>query len=509
MKISRLTAVINLNKSARFHRVGRGWGGGIMMKSDFRPDRADSDLMSSGAPRPQRFMKLPDGPKVMSPLQILQLVADPPHYLQACARQYGDPFTLRVLGNPSPPAVFFGHPEAIEAIFTATADTFELGRITHVFEPLTGPQSLIAKDGLEHRRLRQVLMPPLHGRQLPRYAEKIAAIASSVADSWRVGDTFSIRDDTADISLQTILRVVLGLAPGPLYNQLRQTIQPYLEWVNSPLNSVQFFWPPLQRDWGAWSPWGKFCRQRRQIDNLIDMAIRDRRDAPGGDDILSLLISARDERGEPLTDGELRDQIITLLLLGNDTTASALDWVFYWIHRHPEIRDQLTAELDGLGHPPDPLAATQLPYLTAVCREALRIHPIALISQPRLVRESVTIRGDRFEPGTVLVPCIHLAHRRSQTYPEPERFRPERFLERHFSPYEYFPFGGGSRTCVGMALSLFEMKIVLATVLSRCRFSLADRGPVRPVRRGITIVPSDNFQLTVEAVRPFSVPCYI
>lgn len=210
-----------------------------------------------------------------------------------------------------------------------------------------------------------------------------------------------------------------------------------------------------------------------------------------------------------MSDRELRDQIITLLLLGYDTTASATAWVFYLIHQFPHIRDQLVAELQTLGSDSDPTQAVQLPYLTAVCREALRLHPIALISQPRVVRESVTIRGDRFEPGTILVPCIHLAQMRSQTYPEPKKFRPERFLERRFSPYEYFPFGGGSRSCIGMALSLFEIKIILAIVLSRCQFSLADLGPVRPVRRGITIVPSDNFKLIVENIRSSPIPSLV
>lgn len=460
------------------------------------------------------LMKLPDGPRLMSPLQILQLVIDPPKYLENCADKYGDRFTLRVLGNNSPPVVFFSHPEAIEAIFAGSeglcpADQLELGRITHVFEPLTGPQSLIAKDGSEHQRLRQLLMPPLHGKQLPRYGEAIANIAHSVTENWSVGDCISIRQYTARMSLQTILQVVLGLGPGYLYDQLQQTLETYLEWVNSPLNSLQFFWPALQQDLGAASPWGKFLRQRQQIDDLIYTVIADRRREATGEDVLSLLISARDENGEGMSDRELRDQIITLLLLGYDTTASATAWVFYLIHQFPHIRDQLVAELQTLGSDSDPTQAVQLPYLTAVCREALRLHPIALISQPRVVRESVTIRGDRFEPGTILVPCIHLAHMRSPTYPEPKKFRPERFLERRFSPYEYFPFGGGSRSCIGMALSLFEIKIILAIVLSRCQFSLADLGPVRPVRRGITIVPSDNFKLIVENIRPSPIPSLV
>lgn len=447
-------------------------------------------------------MRLPDGPRLPALLQTLQIIAHPTQFLEKCANQYGDSFTLRVLGLNSPPIVFLSDPKAVEAIFTTETHKLEFGQITHVFQPLTGTQSLIMQDGKRHQRLRQLLMPPLHGKQLVTYGQLICEITQQTISDWDLGRSISIRDYTSDIALQVILQVVLGLdSSRPRYHQLRTLIQPFLESVNSPLNSLQFFWPPLQQDLGTWSPWGKFLQQQQQIDQLIYAEIAERRTQPPQNDVLSLLISAKDETGQTLSDQELRDQLITLLLLGQDTTASALAWAFYWIHRDYQVLNQLIQELESLGKNPDPMEIAQLPFLNAVCQETLRIHPIALISQPRLVRETIQLQGYEFKPETILIPCIHLAHRRTQVYPNPEQFQPERFIQRKFSPYEYFPFGGGSRSCIGMALSMFEMKLILATVLSHYQLILSDNGLVKPVRRGITIVPSSNFRLTVIGAR--------
>lgn len=451
--------------------------------------------------------KLPEGPKLPFLLQTLYTIANPIKFLESCAQRYGDTFTLRLLGSKSPPIVFFSNPESISTIFTTEAGKFELGKITHVFQPLTGPESLIMQDGQRHQRTRQLVMPALHGERLHTYSQVIVELVLAEMANWHPGLSVSMRDWISNISLQVILRVVFGLNPGARYEQLKQLIEPLLEYVNSPLNSVQFFWPPLQQDLGKWSPWGKFLQQQQQIDALIYAEIADRRQQSDksafygdtGKDVLSLLISACDEKGESMTDGELRDQLLTLLFLGHDTTASALAWAFYWIHSQPSVLQQLCYELDSLGKNPDPLEILQLPYLTAVCKESLRIYPIALISQPRVVKETVEIEGYEFAPETILVPCIYLAHHRPETYPHPHLFQPERFLNRKFSPSEYLPFGGGSRSCIGMGLSMLEMKLIIATVVSR--YQLAPHHPlVKPVRRGITIVP-DNSQMLVKANR--------
>ena len=438
-------------------------------------------------------MKIPNGPKLPSLLQTLYIIAQPTRFLETCAQKYGCTFTLRLFSFESVPVVFFSHPHAIEKIVNTEAEKFEWGKLTTIFQPLTGAQSLILLDN-QHQEVRHLLMPPLHGKRLHTYGQSIVDIAQTEISRWQVGTSVCIRKAMSNISLEVILRVVFGLKPGTKYTQLKHLLEEFLDGVSSPLNSLQCFWPFLQQDWGSWSPWGKFLRQRQQIDDLIYTEIASRRHSKGGEDILSLLMAAYDSQNQPLTDVQLRDQLMTLLLLGHETTASALAWAFYWSHRHSSVQNQLQQELARLDEP-EPMAIAKLPYLNAVCSETLRITPIALISQPRLLKEPLQLEGYQLEPGTVLVPCIYLAHHRQETYPNPNQFKPERFLDHQFSAYQYLPFGGGSRSCIGMALSLFEMKLVLATVLSRYQLTLAR--PSQPVRRGITIVPSGGSQMNV------------
>jgi cytochrome P450 len=208
-------------------------------------------------------------------------------------------------------------------------------------------------------------------------------------------------------------------------------------------------------------------------------------------------MSARDEAGQLMTDVELRDQLMTLLLAGHETTASALAWALYWVEQLPQVRNQLLKELDTLAPNSDPNAIARLPYLTAVCQETLRIYPIAMIGSPRIVKSPLKLMGYQFEPGTALIPCIYLTHHRQELYPEPKQFKPERFFERQFSAYEYLPFGGGNRHCIGSAFAQFEMKLVLAKILSRYRLVLADSRPVKPVRRGFTLAPPSAMQMVM------------
>jgi cytochrome P450 family 110 len=453
-------------------------------------------------------MNLPAGPKLPSLLQTLRIIANPTRFLDACAEQYGDPFTLRVLGVNSPPVVFFSDPDAIQAIFTTLADRFEFGKVTHVFRPLTGDLSLIMQDGARHQKQRQFLMPALHGESLYRCGDLICNITRTQIANWSTDAIIPVQNAMLDISLEVILQVVFGLQPGERLLQLKSLLHTLLERVNSPLYSVQFFLPPLQRDLGKNSPWGGFLRLRQHIDDLLYAEIAERRQLTSHErsDILSMLLTVRDAAGEPLSDQELRDQLMTLLLLGHETTASGLTWALYWLHQNPETLASLRAELSDLGHDLDPIQVAQQPYLNAVCKEALRVYPIALISQPRRVKQTVSLAGYEFEPGAILIPCIYLAHRRSQTYPEAARFCPERFLTSKLSQYEYLPFGGGSRSCIGAALAMFEMKLILATVLNRFEFRLVQpsQGAIHPARRGITFVPPGQFQLQVTKVRSAS-----
>jgi len=448
-------------------------------------------------------MKLTETNKTPALLQTIQLIADPIKFLETCANKYGDPFTVKVLGLNSPPVVFFSHPQAIKEIFAISAEQFDYKKATHVFQPLMGEQSLILQEGRSHQRQRQLMLPPFHGDRMKAYGQVICQITQQVTQQWQVGKLISINHFLPDITLQIILQVVFGISPGERYEQLKVRLSCLLEDVTTPWYSSLFFFPPLQKDLGAWSPWGHFIRRRQQIDRLIYAEISQRRQEndPTRTDILSMLMAARDENGQQMDDEELRDQLMSLLLLGYETTAAALAWAFYLIHSHPQVGDRLQQELNNLGDAQSEVI-TQLPYLTAVCQESLRVHPIALICTPRMVKDTLQIAGDKFDSGTIVVPCIYLAHRRVETYPQPEKFQPERFLQQKFSPFEYLPFGGGSRGCIGAAFSLYEMKLVLATVLSQYELELANSRPVRSVRRGITIVPSKNgMQMIVKTKR--------
>lgn len=439
-------------------------------------------------------MKLPDEPRIPALWQTVQLIANPTNFLENCAKHYGDTFTVRVMGLNSPPVVFFSHPQAINDIFVMPSEKFDFKKATHVFKPLMGERSLILQEGRSHQRQRQLMLPPFHGDRMKTYGKVICQITQEVTQKWSSGAVISVAEYMPDITLQIILRVVFGINPGERYQQLREMLSSLLEDVTSPFYSSQFFFPPLQQNLGIWSPWGKFLHRRQQIDNLIYAEISQRRleNDPTRTDILTMLMSAHDDKKQQMTDIELRDQLVSLLLLGYETTAAALAWAFYLIHSSPPVLHTLRQELTTISNNPQPEAIAQLPYLTAVCQEILRIYPIALICTPRMLKESVQLADYEFAAGTVLVPCIYLAHRRAETYPQPKQFQPERFLQQKFSPYEYLPFGGGSRGCIGTAFSMYEMKLVLATILSRFELILADQNPVHPVRRGITIVPSSN-----------------
>jgi cytochrome P450 len=445
-------------------------------------------------------MQLPNELQTPALLQTLKLIANPTTFLDNCAAKYGEIFTTRVLGLNSPPVVFFSNPEAIQESFAIPAKDLDFRKATHVFEPLFGSQSIVLKEGREHNSQRQLLLPPFHGERMKSYGDKICQITQQVTKNWGKTGIIPIHKFMPDITLQIILQVVFGISPGERYQQLKEMLSSLLEDITTPWYSSLFFFPLLQKDLGVWSPWGKYLRRREEIDKLIyaEIAqIRLENDA-SRTDILSLLMSARDENGGQMTDEELRDQLVSLLLLGYETTAGVLAWLFYLIYSHPKVRWKLQAELNSIENTAKAETITQLPYLTAVCQETLRVHPIALICTPRMVKDAVEMAGYKFPSGTVLVPCIYLAHRREESYPEPKKFLPERFLNQKFSPYEYLPFGGGYRGCIGSAFSIYEMKLVLATIMSRFHLELADKRPVRPVRRGITIVPSGGVRMVAQ-----------
>ncbi|UBF23939.1 cytochrome P450 [Kovacikia minuta CCNUW1] len=442
-------------------------------------------------------MTLPDGPSTPPAVQMMQTIVRPLETLETNFQRYGDLYTARITGFG--PVEVLSSPDGIEALMTAPTHLFDSGRGNWILTPFVGETSLILLDGKAHQRQRKLLMPPFHGDRLRAYGQDICQITQQVIDRWQPGQTFSAREVTQAISLQVIMRTVFGVDEGEQAERLHHHLNLLLKLFDQPLNSSFVFIRALQKDWGALSPWGNFVRQRSQIDEILYAQIRERRDHPErrGDDILSLMLAARDEAGEPMTDQELRDEMMTLLFAGHETTATALAWALYWLHWLPEVGAKVLQELAELGPNPDPVAISRLPYLNAVCQETLRIYPVGLFAFSRILNQSWSLMDYTFEPGTTIAVCIYLLHHRPDLYPNPKQFRPERFLERQFSPYEYFPFGGGNRRCIGAAFALFEMKLVLATILSRWQLQLCSKQPIKPVRRGVTMAPARGVPMQV------------
>lgn len=441
--------------------------------------------------------RLPNGPQIPPALQLIYWISNPLNLLDKSARRYGDIFTLR-LGHFNP-FVMICQPQAIQEILSQDAKQFEEGRGNDILKPIVGTNSLLVLDGDRHKRERKLLMPPFHGESIRSYAQVICQITAQVASQWTQDKLVDVRAAMQDITLEVILHAVFGISDGDRYKQLKPAIAAMLNTFDSPLRSSPLFFSFLQQDW---SPWGQFKQRQQKIRALLQAEIDERRArAQMGKDVLSLMILARDESGQPMTDQELQDEMLTLLIAGHETTATALTWSFYWIHKHSEVREKLRQELESMGNNWEPIDVTQLPYLSAVCQETLRIYPVAPVAFPRIPKWPVEVMGYHFEENTLLFPCIYLVHHREDLYPDSHTFKPERFIERQYSACEFLPFGGGSRRCLGQALAMLEMKLVLATVLSNFQLQLADNKPVKAARRGLTIAPASQVRLLVKDKR--------
>ena len=442
--------------------------------------------------------------ETISLLQQIQWVADPVGYMETAARKYPDIFTAKIVGFGSS-IVFVNEPQAIQQILTNDRKQFNApGELNGILKPIMGDASVMMLDGDRHKKRRQLVMPSFHGSRMQNYGQLVFEITTKVFKNLDINKTqnksFSVRDAMQDISLQIILQAVFGLYEGDRCQQLKKLMSQMTELFNSPFTSAALFFPSLQKDFGAWSPWGNFVRQKEQIDKLIYLEIAERRahPDPSRTDILAMLLSASDEEGKGMTDLELHDELLALLLAGHETTATAMSWALYWIHHLPDIKEKLLQELKSVTDPTDWMSIFRLPYLTAVCNETLRIYPVGMLTFPRVVQEPVELLGYKLESNTIVLGCIYLLHHREELYPEPNQFRPERFLEHQFSPYEFMPFGGGVRRCVGEALAQFEMKIVLATILSNFDLELAEHKPVKPQRRGVTLAPAGGIKMTLK-----------
>lgn len=464
-------------------------------------------------------MKLPYGPKAPSLIQTLHWIAEPVKYMETIAPRYPDIFVAGFV-DFADKIVFVHHPQGIQEILTGDTKQFSApGELNGILQPLVGDYSVLTLSGRSHRRSRQLLLPPFHGERMQAYGSLIRNLTEKVMAQFAPGETFLAITAMQNISLEVMLQAVFGFYEGDYakdklgdssmellssrYKKIKQLIARLSDLFRFPLMASLLLLPSLQWDLGSWSPWGYFRTTVRQIDEILYAEIALRRQEPNLErtDILSLLISARDEAGNPMTDLELRDELISLLFAGHETTTSAMSWALYWIHKLPEVREKLLAELETIGDKADPTEIARLPYLSAFCNETLRINPVAVLTFPRRVEKPVKLMGFDLEPETMLAGCIYLLHQRQDLYPEPRQFRPERFLEKQFSPYEFMPFGAGARRCIGAAFAQYEMKLVLTSILSSYELELAEQKPERPQRRGVILAPGRGVKMVMKGQR--------
>ena len=422
--------------------------------------------------------------------QLTRWILDPTGFLRDQSRKGKDSFQVSVFGSAmgSAPVFLLSDPRTLQWLMSRdTGSEFSSpGELNLLLSPMLGVRNMIMLSGGSHRHRRQLVMPRFHGEHLQNYGRLIERITRQEMATWPREGVISVRGAMQRISMGVILEVVFGLGQRERHGELETLLTRRLGMTATPLTSAVLFFPWLQKDLGPLSPGRRINQLAQRTDDLLYAMIAERRAQPHGAglDVLSMLLEARDEAGEPLSDEDVRDELMTLLVAGHETTATALTAALYWLHRTPHALERLRSELDGAGGGADPM---KLPYLAAVGQEALRLHPVAMLSFARQVQTPVELAGQCYEPGDLLMACIYLLHQRPDLYPEPECFRPERFLERQFSPYEYMPFGAGVRRCVGAALAQMELKIVLATVLGEMDFASANARAVPQARRGVTL----------------------
>lgn len=446
-------------------------------------------------------MALPPGPRLPPAAQLAWFMANPVHQLETCRRRYGDMFTIRtpIFGTE----VIVCRPSTVRSVFRGDPDLFRGGEANSALGIMLGEGSVLLQDGARHRRERKLLLPPFNGDRMRSYATVMQRQTERVVETWRHGEPLSLLPSMQRITLEVILRSVFGMDDGDELGTLRDALATMVEGPTSAIGMLPMM-PIFQRDLGPLWPWAEFQRRMTQADQLIHRQIeRARRRAARGEtdrsDILSLLVRAVDDEGHTMSNRELRDELMTLLVAGHETTATSLAWAFEQILWNPAAHRRVVQELDhvvGTGE----LKAEHLPelsYLDAAIKETLRLRPI-IGMLGRTLAAPTTLQGHQLDAGNMVVPCVYLAHRNADVYPQPERFEPERFIAKKADPYAWFPFGGGARRCIGMAFALYEMKVVLATILRRYRLRLRQRAPLRVVLRGFTFAPKGGTEVVVQ-----------
>ncbi len=436
---------------------------------------------------------LPPEPSSSPLLQTLRWSFRPLAFMRENRRKYGDSFSVRFLGFERP-MVLISDPEAIKALYREREHGLPPGRDI-ILKPILGAKSLLLQEGAEHLSRRKLMLPPFHGERMRSYEAAIEEIVGTEIDSWPLEREFPIHSRMQAVTLEAILRVVFGVSSGSRLEHLRGMLSTVLQETASPRAQLVGL---ATRRFGGRGPWARFEGQLREVDDLLYAEIAEHRARPDledRDDILSMLMLAEFEDGGTMSDEELRDQLMTLLLAGHETTATALAWTFDLLLRHGE-------ELQRLG---DSLAAGEDDYLRATISESLRLRPVIPLAGRRLATELV-VDGLTLPAGTDVTPAIWLTHTRPDVYPQPLAFRPERFLESAPSTYAWIPFGGGIRRCIGASFAELEMRIVLREVLSRCDLRKADPAPEQTGRRNITLSPKAGTPVVVTARRPAREP---
>jgi cytochrome P450 len=421
---------------------------------------------------------LPPGPRLPALAQTALWFGRPIRFMEWCRHRYGDCVTLRLSFGPA--MVMVSDPGLVDGILAAPPAVAPTGPENAILEPLLGPNSVLMLDGPEHLRQRRLLLPFFHGERMRRHEAAIAAITEREMERWPLGRPFALLPRMRVLTFEVILRIVFGLEDEARLAELGELLRRLLA-----LGSSWLVLPFMQHDLGPLSPWGRFVRLKAQIDQFLVREVRERRADPSlgtRDDVLSQLLQARDEDGNQLTDEELRDELMTLLVAGHETTATALAWCFDLVLRRPDLVGEV---------------ARSTKLADAVIRETLRLRaPFRLVSR-RLVAP-LQVGPYTLPAGVAVGVNVYLTHRRPEVYPDPEAFRPERFMERQ--PDAWVPFGGGVRRCLGASFAIFEMGVVLRTVLAGAHLRPASPEPDRISLHAVILVPRNG----VKVVRDIS-----
>ena len=414
-------------------------------------------------------------------------ITRPLPFMRRCHARYGDVFTIRIAQEGT--WVFLAHPDLVKQVFTGDPKVLHAGEANFILGPIVGDRSVLLLDDAPHMRERKLLLPPFHGERMQRYGELMTEIAEAEIARWPMGEPLALWPRMQAVTLEIIMRTVFGIREGGRLDDLRRVLRNMLGQTARKrfMARVALLGPERIKH----RP--DFRSAMDPVDDLLLDEIRRRRadpDVAERDDILSLLVQARHEDGEPMSDGELRDELMTLLVAGHETTATSLAWALERLVRHPEKLKRLREEPNG----PD----DEGEYLDAVVKETLRLRPVVPIVVRRLT-EPMEIGGHRIPAGASLAPCIYLIHRREDIYPDPDAFRPERFLERPAGTYTWIPFGGGVRRCLGASFAQFEMKRVLAAVAGKLDLRPAATGDEQVSRRAITLTPSAGARVVATA----------